>query len=144
MPKIYTEVAIYAPIDKIWAALTDFAAYKNWNPFIRDVQGKAALGEQLTVTIHPAGKSAITFKSDITALSPQQQLQWRGDLLMGMFTGIHTFQLNPLSSDSVQFVHSEQFSGILSTPIFHLIKKSTQFGFEQMNAALKQHCEMQL
>ena len=43
MKEIKTEIAINAPIDKIWNTLLDFKSYPNWNPFIIKVMGSNTL-----------------------------------------------------------------------------------------------------
>src|SRR5208337_3854746 len=35
MKEIHTEIEINAPAEKVWKVLTDFAAYPEWNPFVR-------------------------------------------------------------------------------------------------------------
>jgi Polyketide cyclase / dehydrase and lipid transport len=40
MKEIHTEIEINAPGESVWRALTDFAAYPEWNPFIRRVEGE--------------------------------------------------------------------------------------------------------
>ena len=142
MTEIKTEITINAPIDKVWAVLTDFDSYKKWNPFIQDIQGKAQLNERLIVTINPPGKKKMVFKPKIISMSEKIEFSWLGNLLIpGIFDGQHIFLLNKLSYNRVQLIHSECFSGILKKPIFKLIKESTQSGFKQMNQALKKRCE---
>lgn len=143
MTKINTEITINAPIDIVWTVLTDFNSYKNWNPFMQDIQGDARLNERLIVTINPPGKKKMVFKPKIISLSNKTEFSWIGNLLIpGIFDGHHSFLLKKVSSDKALLIHSEQFSGILKKPIFRLIKESTESGFEQMNQALKKRCEL--
>ena len=51
MKQIQTEILINAPIEKVWAILTDLHAYAEWNPFIRKIEGNLQLDSQLTVTM---------------------------------------------------------------------------------------------
>ena len=43
--RIDTEILIQASSERVWAVLTDFAAYPEWNPFIVSLEGKAEWGE---------------------------------------------------------------------------------------------------
>jgi uncharacterized protein YndB with AHSA1/START domain len=49
--EIRTEITIQAKREKVWAILTDFENYPNWNPFITFIEGKAEEGRQITVRI---------------------------------------------------------------------------------------------
>lgn len=141
MKEIKTEIAINAPIEKIWAVLMDFSAYSTWNPFIRKIMGKAGINEKLAVTIEPPGKKAMTFYPKIVALS-EFQFKWVGNLgWPGIFDGTHQFLLIKQTDNQTRLIHSEIFSGILHAPIFKLINHSTHAGFINMNNALKDRCE---
>lgn len=39
--EIDTEIFIDASAESVWHVLTDFAAYPDWNPFIRTIEGQA-------------------------------------------------------------------------------------------------------
>lgn len=143
MPEIKTEIIINAPIGKIWAVLMDFYSYNAWNPFILSIKGKKQLNERLVVVINPLKKKKMVFKPKILSLKEKEEFSWKGSLLIpGIFDGQHNFLLKLLPDNNVLFLHTEKFSGILSRPIFKLIKESTQLGFVQMNEALKKECEL--
>ena len=36
---LYTEIQIDASADQVWAILSDFASYPQWNPFITSMVG---------------------------------------------------------------------------------------------------------
>lgn len=83
MRTINTSVTIDASPEVVWAVLTDFAAYPEWNPFIREASGGAQprwLGE-LPVP--------------------------------GMFSGEHRFELSPIDGGGTTVVQSELFRGLL-------------------------------
>ncbi len=53
--KLHTEIIIEAPVNYVWQVLSDFAKYKDWNPFILSVTGNLIVGEKLTIKIKPPG-----------------------------------------------------------------------------------------
>ena len=46
------EIEIAASPDRIWEELTNTSDY-SWNPFIRRIEGRLAVGEKLQVEIEP-------------------------------------------------------------------------------------------
>ena len=114
----------------------DFAAYPDWNPFIRRLTGEARVGARLEVTVQPPGSRAMTFKPTVLAVEPGHELRWLGRVLMpGLFDGEHSFRLEPTAS-GCRFHHGVTFSGLL-VPLFGGMLAKTEHGFEAMNAALE-------
>ncbi len=126
---------------RVWAVLTDFAAYPEWNPFIRSISGELREGAKLEVRIEPPGARATTFKPTVRAVEPSRELRWLGRLLLpGVFDGEHSLRVEPLDGGRSRFVMSERFSGLLVGLLKGTLAK-TEIGFEQMNAALKARVE---
>jgi hypothetical protein len=124
----------------VWSVLIDFAAYPDWNPFIRRLQGEARAGARLEVTVQPAGGRAMTFKPTVLAAEPHRELRWRGRVLLpGLFDGEHGFRLEPIAS-GCRFHHGETFGGLL-VPLFAGMLAATEQGFVAMNEALKRRVE---
>jgi hypothetical protein len=137
MRELRSEIEIAAPPERVWEVLTDFDRYPGWNPFMRSVVGRCALGSRLTVRIEPPGARGMTFKPTIRTLTATREIRWLGRLLVpGLFDGEHRLAIEPLEGGRTRFVQSERFSGLL-VGLFAKTLAATQRGFEQMNAALK-------
>jgi hypothetical protein len=140
--EIKTTIEIDAPTNTVWAMLTDFSRYSEWNPFIRSIYGKAQQGEQLEILIHPPGGKGMTFRPIILALQPEAELRWLGRLMLpGIFDGEHQFQLEPIGEARTRLIHRETFSGLLVPLLWRKLDTQTRQGFEAMNHALKQRAE---
>lgn len=137
---LQTEVIIYSSAARVWKELTDFRAYPQWNPFIREVTGVVGQGERLKVQMH-AGDRTMTFRPVILAIKPERELRWLGHLLIpGIFDGEHSFVIEPLGEGRVRLVQSETFNGLLvqfSGPLLD----DTERSFNLMNLALKERVE---
>jgi len=141
MKEIRREIEIEAPPEVVWRVLTDFAAYGDWNPFIRGIEGEARPGGKLTVRIEPPDAKAMRFTPRVLAVEPNRELRWKGRLLVpGLFDGEHSLRIEPLEGRRSRFVHSERFTGLL-VPLLGSALGKTAAGFEQMNAALKTRAE---
>jgi hypothetical protein len=142
MHTLHTEIEIQSSPDRVWSILTDFAAFPEWNPFIRRIHGSLETGSELEVLIQPSGAKAMTFRPQILVAEPSCELRWRGRLLIpGLFDGEHRFMIKAMPEGGVLFEHSEQFRGIL-VPLFRQsLDGDTKRGFTEMNLALKDRAE---
>jgi hypothetical protein len=142
MLTLRTEIEIDAPVARVWAVLTDFAAFPRWNPFIRRVDGRPAERTRLSVTMQPPGGRAMTFHPTVVRVDDERHLSWRGrTLIPGVFDGHHYFELEPLGPERTRVVHGENFSGVLVPLLATTLRTTTRRGFERMNAALKARAE---
>ncbi|MGB1206163.1 MAG: SRPBCC family protein [Chitinophagales bacterium] len=141
MKEIKTQISINARPEKVWQALTDFENYPSWNPFVTAISGSKTVGEYLKVSVQPPDGSAMTFKPQVLAYKENEELRWKGKVLMkGIFDGEHYFMLKSEDNKTTNFVHGEKFSGFLVVLFGGMLDK-TAIGFEKMNVALKNKCE---
>lgn len=139
---VHSEVAITASSASVWAILTDFASYPQWNPFIKSVAGRLEPGARLAVTIQPAGSKPIHFAPAVLSVTPTRELSWRGRLLMpGLFDGAHHLAIEPHRDGTVVFTQRERFTGLLVGLLRKSLERGTRLGFEAMNEALKARVE---
>ncbi|MEL6832093.1 MAG: SRPBCC domain-containing protein [Bacteroidota bacterium] len=142
MKSISTQITINAPVEQVWAVLTNFSAYPEWNPFIQSISGEAKEGSHLAATIQPPGQSAMTFRPTVLRAEENREFRWLGKLFIkGLFDGEHYFIMTPIDEHSTRFEHGENFRGLLAGLIMSKIAGSTKAGFEAMNQALKARTE---
>src|SRR5215218_4856074 len=141
MKELHSQIGIDASSERVWAILTDFASYPQWNPFIRRISGELKVGERLDVRLEPPGGRGITLRPTVLSAEPNRQLRWLGHLLVpGLFDGEHTLSTEPLGETRVRFVQHEVFKGVL-VPLVARSLANTLRGFEEMNKALKEQDE---
>jgi len=141
--ELRSQIEIEAPAARVWQVLTDFAAYPEWNPFIRRVNGRPEVDEQLVVRMRPSGTKGMTFRPTVLKAEPNRQLRWLGHLLMpGLFDGEHVFEIEELDQDRVLFTQREIFRGLLVPLLARSLDRDTQRGFEEMNRALRERAEI--
>ena len=142
MKEIHTEIEIHATAERVWQVLTDFAAYPQWNPFIRRVEGETRAGARLHVFIQSSGGKGMSFRPTVLMVEPNRVFRWLGHLWVpGLFDGEHSFTIEPLGEDRLRFVQSERFGGLLLPLLTKMLDRDTRRGFEDMNRALKLRSE---
>ena len=139
---LHTEIEIAASVEQVWAVLSDFTSYPEWNPFIKSVAGVPEQGTRLKVTIQPSGGKAMSFSPIVLTAEPGRELRWLGRVLLpGIFDGEHRFVIERLGKGKLRFQQSERFSGLLVGLLRRSLDRDTKRGFEEMNLALKARAE---
>ncbi len=138
MKEFRTEIDIDAPAERVWEALTDFAAFPEWNPFIRSIRGPLQEGGRLDVVLGASGTKAMAFRPTVKRVVPNREFRWLGRVgLPGLFDGEHIFELEPAGPDRVRFVQREVFRGLFVPFLARSLDRDARRGFEEMNRALR-------
>jgi len=136
--ELWSAIEIDAAPERVWEILTGFAAYPDWNPFIRHIRGDLVEGKQITADLRPPGSGGMTIRPVLLAVNPPRELRWRGHLFMrGLFDGDHVFEIQPRGAHGCLFIQHEYFSGLLLPLLEPMLKHGTARGFFEMNEALK-------
>ena len=141
--EITTSIDIAAPASAVWAILTDFASYSEWNPFVRLIKGDLQEGAKLEVMLDTPNRNPMTFNPTLVKLTLERELRWLGRMwsIPGIFTGEHYFQIEPAGENSIRFTHGERFTGLTVPFAWSKVADDTRAGFVSMNEALKRLAE---
>ena len=157
---LQADIEIQAAADQVWEVLTDFAAYRDWNPFIVEASGTPRPGQRRELTrglldshvgAPPSsqystafcpGRRPMTFRPQVLEADPGRRLRWLGRLLLpGLFDGEHSFTIEPIGPERVRLAQHEEFRGPLAPLLLARIGEPTLAGFHQLNRALKVRVE---
>lgn len=143
--ELESRIVIHSSPEDIWAVLTDFDTYPEWNPFIKKIQGVLREGSRLTISMEPPGSVGMNIKPVLLMVNPCNELRWLGHFLFpGLLDGEHVFQILDKGDGTCLFIQREYFSGFLLPLIEKMMMKSTGEGFIQMNEALRDRVEYSL
>ena len=139
---IKTETVINASAERVWAEMTDFASFPDWNPFVRKAQGRLEPGEQLKIQLRLDHGLPMTFRPRVTVVEPGRELRWLATMgRPGVFDVDRAFQIEPRDG-GVMFVMSEECTGWL-TPVLFATNLEAQLyrGYDAFNEALRRRVE---
>ena len=127
---------IDASPERVWQVLTDTAAYPQWNPFVRRLEGELEVGGAISVDLQPGEKKPQTLRPTIVELEPGRTFTWLGHVgVPGLLDGRHTFTVEA-AGDGARLVQHEVLSGAL-TPLFRsMLTRDTPSAFQRSNDAL--------
>ena len=141
MKELRTEIEIQASPEKIWQVLTDLDKYSQWNPFIQKAIGNTKTGESIDITFKSDSKEMV-LHCTVIKVEHKQELRWKyhvgHDIL---FSGEHSFVIEPMDANHVRFIDREVFSGLLVPLQARDIDTNSKRGFEAMDKALKARAE---
>lgn len=137
MHRLRTEALIEAPPARVWAILTEFARYAEWNPQAVSASGEARLGAPVAMEFVDVLKPGKPIRATvrIAALEPLRTLAWIGQLSF-LFKGRHYFELHD-QGDRTRLVHGEDVSGLI--PLLtsrERMRRNMLPGYEAVNRAL--------
>ena len=139
--QLNAEAEIFAPPERIWAILTDFDRYPDWNPYLSRVEGELGVGNTLLVSAGSTEGKSWRFKPKVTILDPGRELRWQGHLFArGLFSGEQFFLLRALDDGRTRLVHGGIFAGLLLKYMGSFLTDTAR-GFVGMNQALKARAE---
>jgi hypothetical protein len=137
--RIRTERLIPFPAADLWAVLTDFRRYAEWNPLNVWADGYARLGARVPMRFVDAGGGkgkVIAQMVTVTSFEPARRLEWVGRIPL-LFTGRHIFELEP-SRGGTLLRHGEDMSGLVPALFFSAERVDRQrLAYEAFNEALE-------
>ncbi|MEW6405978.1 MAG: SRPBCC domain-containing protein [Chloroflexota bacterium] len=137
MKELRTEIEIQASPEKVWQVLTHLDQYPEWNPFIHHAVGKAKLGEKVDITLR-SGSKEMTLHCVVIKVEPNKELRWKYHVALPfLFSGEHSFIIEPVERNKIRFIDREIFNGLLVSSQAKDIDTNSKQGFEAMDKALK-------
>lgn len=122
MKRIEAEIAIDAPIERVWAILVDVAAYPEWNPFVPRVEADGdptSVGTRMRFLVRWSSGGTARSTEEVTACEPPSNgaalwsYAYRGPLAtLGLVRGTRTQTLER-SGDRTIYRSVEPFTGAL-------------------------------
>jgi hypothetical protein len=142
MTSVRTSLTIAAPPDRVWAVLTDFAAYPQWNSVISRVRADVRAGGRIKFRIKIERSPTLAFDALILRCEPGRELAWRGGapLVPALAWGEHWFRIAPAGEGS-ELTHGEEFGGLLALMIRGPMHARVTRTYEGFNRALKARAE---
>ncbi|MEX0762160.1 MAG: SRPBCC domain-containing protein [Dehalococcoidia bacterium] len=141
MKEVRSEVEINAPSERVWHVLTDFGTFGEWNPVIPQISGNLAPGGELELHMNRPGMSPKRGVRHVEAVEPQQEMRWRmGSAMPVMFNGREVLSIEPAGENSVKFIYTQRFAGLL-LPFMGKAMSAAERSAEEMAQALKKSAE---
>ena len=138
----YRFVAIAAPADKVWTALTDISSYPSWNSYIVEASGTLKVGEKLKIVEEIDGRRQ-SHTVRITRFDPTNRvLVWQGSTFpSSLLQWSEWFSVEAVDANHSRVTMLITHQGLLANPYRKYNKNRDLHGFQEFASALKNKAE---
>jgi hypothetical protein len=116
--------------DEVWPHLVDVGGWRDWDSGVDRVEGRVALGEQLT--LYATMIRSRPFPVTVTELRPGEAMRWRGGLPFGLAVIERTYLLDRQDDGGTVLTVREDQTG----PLAWVTERSTP----DLNPSFRQFC----
>lgn len=104
-----------APKAEVWAVLTDFDDYDQWNPVITSAAGEPEVGAELDLELTLPGHEPEELDAEVLIARPERKLRWQDRVVLpGVRDWEYEFVLQPLEPGRVVLVQLLRSEGLLA------------------------------
>jgi hypothetical protein len=112
---VSSSTTVQGPKREVWAVLTDFERYDEWNPVVTSAVGEAVEGGDLDLEVVLPGHDPESLDAKVLIVRPERKLRWQDRLLLpGLRDWEYEFALEPLEDGRVLVVQQLRIEGLLA------------------------------
>ncbi|HMV68651.1 MAG TPA: SRPBCC domain-containing protein [Myxococcota bacterium] len=134
------EAVIAAPIERVWAVLTDFDAYPAWNPFTVEVRTTRALGSPVDMRVDLGWAGLRWQRETLLALEPYR-LVWGITAPPRALLWARREQTLEAVAGGTLYRSADTIGGAIEPLVRALFGAVVQRGFDRMAPALRLRAE---
>ena len=97
---------------QVWELLVDVGSWRDWDSGVDRVEGRVALGEQLT--LYATMIRTRPFRVTVTEIRPREVMRWRGGLPFGLAVIERTYSLDAQEDGGTLLTVREDHTGLLA------------------------------
>ena len=112
---VTVSTTVDGPKRDVWATLTDFGSYAEWNPVLTEAAGKAREGEGLDLVLALPGHDPESLDAEVLIMRLGRKLRWQDRLVLpGVRDWEYEFVLEPLENGRIRLDQVMHIEGLLA------------------------------
>jgi hypothetical protein len=139
--RLENRIGVATPPHVIWEVIEDLPAWRRWNPFYTDAQGRFGFGETLTLTMSLPGREPQVIRPVVSDWTPGELVHWNLKLFNGLVRTTRYIEIEKLTETGCIFSNGEIFHGLLSRYVPPKLRRAVRQGFNAMGEAVKREAE---
>jgi hypothetical protein len=139
----HADVEINAPAACVWEVLADFAAYPEWNSFLK-IGGSPVVGSRVKASYQTdgIGRMVTNMRATVLGCETDRHLRWAGFMWVpSWFEVDHSFRVQTIGTNRSYFIQRIAFTGSLIPFVIPFLESSLRRGLKEMSQALKERAE---
>jgi hypothetical protein len=134
-------IGVQAPAEIVWEVISDFPAWKEWNPVHPRMEGELRIGTTLVVDFVVGDAPPTTIMPIVQDWVPYEQLHWRTKRLRGFVTAIRYIEIDKKGDQNAIFSNGELFMGPLVRFVSRDERRRLRAAFTRMGEAVRDRAE---
>jgi len=134
-------IGVQAPAEIVWEVISDFAAWKEWNPIHPRMEGELRIGTTLVVDVTVGDGPPTTIRPVVQDWVPYEQLHWRSKRLRGFVTAIRYIEIDKKGDQNAIFSNGELFMGPLVRFVSRGERRRLRAAYTRMGEAVRDRAE---
>ncbi|MGR4867006.1 SRPBCC family protein [Caulobacter sp. LARHSG274] len=134
-------IGVQAPAEIVWEVISDFAAWKDWNPIHPRMEGELRIGTPLVVEVVIGDAPPATIQPVVQDWVPYEQLHWRTKRLRGFVTAIRYIEIDKKGDQNAIFSNGELFMGPLVRFVSRDERRRLRAAYTRMGEAVRDRAE---
>jgi hypothetical protein len=134
-------IGVQAPAEIVWEVISDFAAWKDWNPIHPRMEGELRIGTPLVVEVAIGDGPPATIQPIVQDWVPYEQLHWRTKRLRGLVTAIRYIEIDKKGDQNAIFSNGELFMGPLVRFVSRDERRRLRAAYTRMGEAVRDRAE---
>lgn len=142
MRALRARISIDALPADVFHALTNFDAYQEWNPWLKDIQGEAKEGAVVRVRPNIVSLFGFCLTYRLEKIQAKDFLRWQEEgWFCYLFNTVREYQVYTRMGGSAIYTVRLSFHGPLAEIVGFFYGKTVRRGLMQEAVALKHYCE---
>ncbi len=134
-------IGVQAPAEIVWEVISDFAAWKDWNPIHPRMEGELRIGTPMVVEVVIGDAPPVTIQPIVQDWVPYEQLHWRTKRLRGLVTAIRYIEIDKKGDQNAIFSNGELFMGPLVRFVSRDERRRLRAAYTRMGEAVRDRAE---
>ncbi|MFN8672637.1 MAG: alpha/beta fold hydrolase [Candidatus Sericytochromatia bacterium] len=137
---VYTEEIINAPVEKVWAELTNFQDMPSWSKSLQSVNGEMKKDANVTVKFIDNTGAVNTYYNKLINYEKGKSFGW-SDPFLPSLTDHHIYRVEALEDNKTKLIQVDEVNGISALFLGNIAANFMLRTYTEFNRTLKQRVE---